>query len=110
MPHVVPRSTCYLVFAALLMLTALTVGVTYIHMGRFNLVVALLIAITKASLVVLFFMNVKNSSPLTKLFVVAGLFWMGLLILLTFSDYVSRGWLPVPESWSPESKDSRILR
>ena len=110
MAHVVPRSTCYLVFAALLMLTALTVGVTYIHMGRFNLVVALLIAITKASLVVLFFMNVKNSSPLTKLFVVAGLFWMGLLILLTFSDYVSRGWLPVPETWSPEHKGSRVLR
>ena len=80
MSHVVvPRSTYYMIFAALLTLTAVTVGVTYIHMGRFNLIVALLIAITKASLVVLFFMNVKNSSPLTKLFVVAGLFWMGLL-------------------------------
>ena len=110
MAHVVPRSTCYMVFAALLTLTALTVGVTYIHMGRFNLVVALLIAVTKASLVVLFFMNVKNSSPLTKLFVVAGLFWMALLILLTFGDYVSRGWLPVPEAWSPDHKDSRVLR
>jgi cytochrome c oxidase subunit 4 len=99
-----------MVFAALLTLTAVTVGVTYIHMGRFNLVAALLIAIAKASLVVLFFMNVKNSSALTKLFVVAGLFWMALLILLTFSDYVSRGWLPVPEAWSPEYRDSRILR
>jgi cytochrome c oxidase subunit 4 len=99
-----------MVFAALLTLTALTVGVTYIHLGRFNLVIALLIAITKASLVVLFFMNVKNSSALTKLFVVAGLFWMGLLILLTFSDYVSRGWLPVPEAWSSEAKGSRVLR
>jgi cytochrome c oxidase subunit 4 len=99
-----------MVFVALLVLTASTVGVTYIHMGRFNLVVALLIAITKASLVVLFFMNVKNSSPLTKLFVVAGLFWMGLLVLLTFSDYVSRGWVPVPESWSPGSKNSNVLR
>jgi cytochrome c oxidase subunit 4 len=99
-----------MIFAALLALTALTVGVTYIHMGRFNLVVALLIAVTKASLVVLFFMNVRNSSPLTKLFVVAGLFWMGLLIILTFSDYISRGWLPVPEAWGPGHKDSRVLR
>jgi cytochrome c oxidase subunit IV len=109
MAHVVPRSIYYMVFAALLFFTALTVGVTYIEMGRLNLVIALLIAITKATLVVLFFMNVKNSSPLTKLFVVAGLFWMGLLVLLTFSDYVSRGWLPVPESWSPGHRDS-VLR
>ena len=99
-----------MVFFALLILTALTVGVTYIHMGRFNLVVALLIAITKATLVVLFFMNVKNSSPLTKLFVVAGLFWMGLLVLLTFSDYVSRGWLPVAKEWSPGYEESKTLR
>jgi len=107
---VVPKSTYYMVFAALLTLTAVTVGVTYIHMGRFNLIVALLIAITKASLVVLFFMNVKNSSPLTKLFVVAGLFWMGLLVVLTFSDYVSRGWLAVPQSWSSEHKTPNVLR
>lgn len=110
MMHVVPRATYYMVFAALLTLTAVTVGVTYIHMGRFNLVVALLIAITKASLVVLFFMNVKNSTPLTKLFVVAGLFWMALLVLLTFSDYVSRGWLPVPQSWTSDHKDSHVLQ
>jgi cytochrome c oxidase subunit 4 len=99
-----------MVFAALLILTAVTVGVTYIHMGRFNLVVALLIAITKATLVVLFFMNVKHSTALTKLFVVAGLFWMALLVLLTFSDYVSRGWLPVPQSWTSGNQDSNVLR
>jgi cytochrome c oxidase subunit 4 len=99
-----------MVFGALLAFTALTVGVTYIELGRFNLIIALLIAFTKASLVVLFFMNVKSSSPLTKLFVVAGLFWMGLLVLLTFSDYVSRHWLPVPEAWSTGHERSRILR
>jgi cytochrome c oxidase subunit IV len=110
MEHIVPRSAYYKVFAALLTLTAITVGVTYIHMGRFNFVVALLIAIIKASLVVLYFMNVKNSSPLTKLFVMAGVFWMAILILLTFSDYATRGWLPVPEPWSPDSKNSGTLR
>ena len=110
MAHIVPRSTCYMVFAALLIFTALTVGVTYIELGRFNLVIALLIAITKASLVVLFFMNVKNSSALTKLFVVAGLFWMGFFVLLTFSDYVSRGWLPVRETCSTGKDSSRELR
>ena len=97
--YIVPRKVYYLVFSALLILTATTVGVTYIEMGRFNLVVALLIAFVKASLVVLFFMNVKTSSPLTKLFVVSGLFWMFIMILLTFSDYVSRGWLPEPKAW-----------
>jgi cytochrome c oxidase subunit 4 len=95
----VSRKAYFMVFAALLTLTAVTVAVNYIDLGRFNLVVALLIAFTKASLVVLVFMNVKASSPLTRLFVVAGLFWMGIMILLTFSDYLSRPWLPDPRGW-----------
>ena len=97
--YIVPRQTYYIVFVALLTLTATTVGVTYIEMGRFNLIVALLIAFVKATLVVLFFMNVKTSSPLTKLFVIAGIFWMFIMILLTFSDYVSRTWTPQPLAW-----------
>ena len=88
------------IFAALIILTATTVGVTYIDVGRFNLVIALLIAVTKATLVVLFFMHVKQSSALTKIFVVAGLFWMAILITLTFTDYISQGWLPPGQGWT----------
>jgi cytochrome c oxidase subunit IV len=97
--EVVPKRTYFMVFAALLVLTATTVGVTYIHLGRLNLLIALLIAVTKASLVVYIFMDVRQSSALTKLFVGAGLFWMGVLIVLTFSDYLTRLWIYSPQSW-----------
>ena len=99
----------YMIFAALLVLTAATVGVTYIELGRLNLVIALLIAFTKATLVVLFFMQVKTSSLLTKLFVSSGIFWLGILILLTFSDYMSRDWLPLGQAWSEERRPN-VLR
>ena len=101
MTHAESTRTYYLIFAALLLGTALTVAVTYVDLGRLNLIIALTIAFTKATLVVLFFMHVRQSSALTKLYVVAGLFWMFLLILLTFSDYMSRDWLPIPRNWSP---------
>jgi cytochrome c oxidase subunit 4 len=99
--HTVASKRLYFtVFGTLLVLTATTVSLDYVELGRLNLVIALLIACTKATLVALFFMHVKQSSGLTKIFVVAGLFWMGILILLTFSDYVSRDWVPTPQSWS----------
>ncbi|MBI1898549.1 MAG: cytochrome C oxidase subunit IV family protein [Acidobacteria bacterium] len=97
--HVVPRKHYYLVFLALLCLTGTTVAANFVDVGGLNLLIALCIAFTKASLVVLIFMNVRFSSPLTKLFVAAGLFWLFTLILLTFSDYVSRGWIPTPQPW-----------
>ena len=96
---VVPRRTYYSIFAALLALTALTVAVTFFELGRFNLVVALLIACTKASLVVWFFMHVRQSSPLTKIFLACGFFWFLILLILTFSDYLTRTWLPTPGGW-----------
>ena len=62
-----------------------------------NTVVALVIAICKASLVILFFMHVRYSSNLTKIVVVAGLFWLAILIALTFSDYGTRNlYIPNP--------------
>jgi cytochrome c oxidase subunit IV len=102
--QVVPRRTYYLVFFALLVLTATTVGLDYVELGKLNLVIALLIAATKATLVVWFFMQVRVSSALTKIFVVSGLLWMLLLISLTLTDYISRGWLYVPRAWSDTAK------
>ncbi|HUS07501.1 MAG TPA: cytochrome C oxidase subunit IV family protein [Bryobacteraceae bacterium] len=96
---VVPLKVYVSIFAALLVGTALTVGANFVHFGRFNLIIALLIAFTKASLVVLFFMHVKQSSPLTKVFVVSGMFWFCLLIAGTFADYASRDWLPALGAW-----------
>lgn len=88
--HVVPVRVYYLIFGALLALTAFTVAVAYLDLGSLNLGVALTIAMIKALLVVLYFMHLRYSSKLTKLFAVAALVWFGILLLLTFSDYVTR--------------------
>jgi cytochrome c oxidase subunit 4 len=90
--HVVPTKIYYAIFATLMVLTAVTVGVAYIDLGAMNAVVALAIACFKAVIVVLFFMHVKYSTRLIKLTVVAGLYWMGILFALTFSDYLTRAW------------------
>jgi cytochrome c oxidase subunit 4 len=88
--HISPNSMYFIVFAALAVLTVLTWYVSRFHFGPFNDVIALGIAFTKASLVVLFFMHVIHSSRLTKMIVVAALVWLGLMMGLTIIDYVSR--------------------
>ncbi|MGH9664528.1 MAG: cytochrome C oxidase subunit IV family protein [Bryobacteraceae bacterium] len=95
--HVTPVRTYLIVFLSLLVLTVTTTKVAEIELGEWNFVVAISIAITKALLVVLFFMHVKDSSALTKLFVCAGLFWMSILILITTCDYISRDWQFLPK-------------
>jgi cytochrome c oxidase subunit 4 len=97
--QVVPLKVYISVFLALLVGTGLTVAANFIHFGRFNLIIALAIAFTKATLVVLFFMHVKQSSPLTKVFVIAGIFWFSILLVGTFADYASRSWLPILGTW-----------
>jgi cytochrome c oxidase subunit 4 len=96
---VVSVKTYATVFLALIALTATTVGVSRIELGEFNFVVAMTIAVMKGSLVVWFFMDVRRSSSLTKLFVGAGLFWLAILLVFVLSDYLSRGWLPAPKWW-----------
>jgi cytochrome c oxidase subunit 4 len=95
-PHVVPVRTYLLVFLALLLLTATTTFAAFVDLGPLNNVIALGIAALKATLVVLFFMHVKYSSRLIPLVVIAGLFWLLILIVLTLTDYAARGWLGVP--------------
>ncbi len=89
--HVTSPKTYLLVFLALMVLTAVTVAVAFLHLGPFNDVVALTIAVTKASLVVLIFMHVRYSTPFTKLVVISGFLWLGFLIALTLADYFTRG-------------------
>ena len=92
--HISPKSTYYAIFAALMVGTAVTVAVAFVNLGAFNFPVAIGIAITKATLVILFFMHVKYSSRLTKLVVVTSLFFLALLIGETFMDYATRGLMP----------------
>jgi cytochrome c oxidase subunit 4 len=91
--HVVPRKVYFVVFTALLVLTATTTAVSFVDLGPWNTVVALAIAFLKATLVVLFFMHVKYSPRLTQVVIAGGLFWLAILIALTLSDFLSRGWL-----------------
>jgi cytochrome c oxidase subunit 4 len=97
--QVVSVKTFAIVFLALIALTATTVGVSRIELGEYNFVAAMTIAVMKGSLVVWFFMDVRRSSSLTKLFVGAGFFWLLILIVFVLSDYLSRGWLPGPKWW-----------
>jgi cytochrome c oxidase subunit 4 len=97
MSHQVVRVRVYgAVFAALLALTITTVAVSKLELGEFNFVAAMTIAVIKATLVVMFFMDVRRATSLTKLFVGAGLFWLAILLVLLLSDYASRGWPSVP--------------
>jgi cytochrome c oxidase subunit 4 len=95
----VPVKTYVSVFLALMGLTALTTGVAYIDLGRWNTVVALAIAVTKMLLVVLFFMHVKYATGLTRVIIIAGFFWLGIMIALSLSDELTRTWEIVPKAW-----------
>ena len=87
--HIVPPSLYLVIILTLMGLTALTVAVAYIDLGRFNIVAALGIATIKATLVVLFFMHAKYSPKRTKLVIFAGIFWLIILLFMTLSDYAS---------------------
>jgi cytochrome c oxidase subunit 4 len=97
--HIVPVKIYIGIFVALLCLTALTTGVAYIDLGAFNTVAALAIAVAKMLLVVLFFMHVKYSSGLTKLFILAGVLFFAILVTLTLADELTRHWSPAPTGW-----------
>ena len=89
---IVPTRVYYIVFAVLMALTLLTTGVAFLDLGFFSPVVALTIAVIKASLVALFFMHLRYSTRLTWVVAGAGLFWLGILFTLSLSDYLTRGW------------------
>jgi cytochrome c oxidase subunit 4 len=92
MEHViVPRSTYFTVYAVLVVLTGLTTTVAFFDLGLANPIVALSIAIVKASLVVLFFMHLKYGTRLTWVVGGAAIFWLGILMVLILSDYAMRG-------------------
>jgi len=102
--HISPKSTYYTIFGALMVCTALTVGAAFTNLGNLNFPVALVIALFKATLVVLFFMHVKYGSRMTKLIVGTAFFFLGIMLTLTLSDYLSRGWFTAPGgSTSPAS-------
>ena len=92
--HVVPKRTYFGVFFALLIGTALTVWAAFNDFGPWNTIVAVTIAVIKATLVILYFMHVRYSDWLIRIVVIAAFFWLGILLIITLSDYYARHWLP----------------
>ncbi len=90
--HILPKRIYYTIFAILIFCTYLTVQIAFLDLGAFNAVAALGIAVFKAVLVVLFFMHVKYSTRLTWAVILGSIFWFGILIVLTLSDYLTRSW------------------
>jgi cytochrome c oxidase subunit 4 len=94
--HVVPWRVYVAVFLTLCVLTVVTVVVTGYDFGPLNLIVALGVAIAKASLVVLFFMHARYSPRLTGVVIAASVAFFVILVFLTLTDYVSRPWPLTP--------------
>jgi len=94
--HVVSRRIYLVVWAALMALMILTAGLSRVNLGEWSTVVALVIAAIKALLVILFFMHVRyENQKIAWVFVIAGFFWLGILLALTMTDYMSRGYIGV---------------
>ena len=91
--HIVSTRLYYVIFGILMLCTILTVQIAFIDLGALNIVAALTIAVFKATLVILFFMHVKDSPRLTWAVVIGSVFWLAILLVLTFSDYLTRAWL-----------------
>src|SRR5215467_13900165 len=88
---IVSMKTYAIIFLTLVVFTIVTWRVALIDLGELNIIVALIIAGTKATLVALFFMHVRWSTRLNQLVIAASLFWLIILLSLTLADYVARG-------------------
>jgi cytochrome c oxidase subunit 4 len=94
--HVLPVRAYVAVFAILIVLTGVTITVAFQDLGPLNNIVALTIAVTKATLVILYFMHAKYSSRLIKLIIPSAFVWLLILITFTLFDFGTRGMLGVP--------------
>ena len=97
--HIVQRKVYFVIFGVLMVGTLLTVAAAFKDLDHImfpgaNTVVALTIAVVKATFVVLYFMHVRWSSRLTWVVVASGFFWLLILFSFTMTDYMSRGWIP----------------
>ena len=77
---------------------ALTIGASYVNFGPFNILIALIIAVTKTILVVWIFMGVRHGTKLTWVWAAIGFIWL-FLMFGTLGDYVTRNWIRLPQGW-----------
>lgn len=91
--HIASKKLYITVWASLICLTVLTAGVSWLDLHQWNIVVALIIATCKMLLVSLIFMGIKYiNQKMTIVVIIAGLFWLFILMALSMSDYISRPW------------------
>ena len=107
--HIVPKKIYFMVFGGLLCLTVLTTAVAYVDLGPWNVVVALAIAICKASLVATFFMHLRWSASMTRIVALAAIFWLSILVTLTLSDVFSRNWAGPVGGWQASAVASHSV-
>jgi len=88
--HIVSPRIYLAIFLTLMVGTAITVWAAFQNFHQFNIVIALVIATVKATLVVLYFMHARYSSKRTQLVIVAAVFWLAIMLALTLSDYQTR--------------------
>ena len=92
--HIVQRKVYFVIFGLLMVFTLLTVLAAFQNLDHVfsgaNTVLALTIAVIKATLVTLYFMHVRYSARLIWVIVIAGIFWLGIMFVLTISDYMTR--------------------
>ena len=96
--HIVSRTVYFAVFAALMVLTVITYLAAQVHFGyeALNTIVALAIAVTKATLVILYFMHVRYSPRLTWVVIASGFLWLAIMIGITLLDYLTRNQTALP--------------
>lgn len=93
MAHVPTVRSYAVVLVALLILTALTTAVAFVDLGTLNAPVGLAIAAAKATIVALIFMHLRDSTRLTIAVVISAFLWLGIMMTLTMSDYLTRQFL-----------------
>jgi cytochrome c oxidase subunit IV len=80
------------VYCALMALLALTASASHLPPGWYSTPIALGAAVSKLALIFWFFMNLRRQQPLVRIVAAAGFFWLAVLVLLSGSDFATRGW------------------
>ncbi len=102
--HIAPTRLYFFVFGGLLVLTLLTWQIAYIDLGPWNTVVALAIAVCKASLVATFFMHLRWSGSMMRIVVCAAIFWLSIMITLTLGDVLTRSLVVPSRGWQTSAR------
>jgi len=104
------KKICLATYLALMILLAATFLLAHANLGKLNVPVSMAIACLKALLVAIFFMRLRMSDGVHRIFALAGVFWLGILLTLSLSDALSRNWLPLPGHWPLTTRSGRFFQ